>query len=108
MQDKGPQESWATETDFILHVEKELRRLFETTREMNWVNSEALGTVTRAVHNLRGTAAMLGHPVLSRIFESLEHKLSHPENYTDSQLREEVDQSLKQAAKSLRGTTPGQ
>jgi DNA-binding response OmpR family regulator len=106
MKDEGQHDSWATETDFKLHVEKELERLLETTRAVNWVNSEAWDTVVRAVHNLRGTAAMIGHPIISRIFEGLENKLNHPEDYTDSQLREEVDKSLKLAAQSLRGASP--
>jgi DNA-binding response OmpR family regulator len=106
MQDEGPPDNWATENDFMLHVEKELERLLETTRAVNWVNSGAWDTVVRAVHNLRGTAAMIGHPIISRIFEGLENKLNHAENYTDSQLREEVDKSLKLAAQSFRGPSP--
>jgi DNA-binding response OmpR family regulator len=106
MPDEGPRDSWATEKDFMVHVEKELERLLEATRPVNWVNSEAWDAVVRAVHNLRGTAAMIGHPIISRIFEGLENKLNHPENYTDSQLREEVDKSLKLAAQSLRGVFP--
>jgi DNA-binding response OmpR family regulator len=106
MPDEGSRDSWATEHDFLLHVEKELQRLLETTRAVNWVNSDAWDAVVRTVHNLRGTATMVGHPIISRIFEGLEKKLNHPENFTDSQLREEVDRSLKLAAQSLRGAPP--
>lgn len=103
MPDEGLRDSWATENEFLLHVEKELQRLLETTGPVNWVNTSAWEGVVRTVHNLRGAAAMVGHPVITRIFESLENKLSHPENFSDSQLREEVDKSLKLAAQSLRG-----
>lgn len=106
MPDEGSRDSWATENEFLLHVEKELQRLLETTGPVNWVNTSAWDGVVRTVHNLRGAAAMVGHPVMTRIFESLENKLSHPENFTDSQLREEVDKSLKLAAQSLRGAPP--
>src|ERR1700730_17294646 len=94
----GQPEKWATENDFLLHVEKELQRLRETTGSVNWVNTEAWEVVVRTVHNLRGTASMVGHPIISRIFENLERKLNHPENFTDTQLREEVNASLKRAA----------
>jgi len=100
-------ESWATESEFLLHVQKELEKLVEMTKEINWVNSGIWDGVVRTVHNLRGTAAMVGFPTISRIFESLENKLNHPENFTDIQLREEMKRSLDLASQSLRGVTPG-
>jgi DNA-binding response OmpR family regulator len=106
MPDEGPRDSWASEHDFLLHVEKELQHLLVTTSGANWVNTDAWDAVVRTVHNLRGTAAVVDHSVISRIFEGLENKLNHPENFTDSQLREEVDKSLKLAAQSLRGASP--
>jgi DNA-binding response OmpR family regulator len=102
----GQPEKWATENDFLLHVEKELQRLRETTGSVNWVNTEAWEVVVRTVHNLRGTASIVGHPMISRIFEGLERKLNHPEDFTDTQLQEEVNASLKRAAESLRGPSP--
>ena len=100
-------DSWATETDFLLHVQKELQRLLETTGPVNWVNTNAWEGVVRAVHNLHGTAAMIGYPIISSIFEGLENKLNHPENFTDTQLREEVKRSLDLASQALRGVSPG-
>ena len=107
MPDQPAGDSWATESDFLLHVQKELEKLVEMTTEMNWVNSEVWDGVVRTVHNLRGTAAMVGFPIISRIFESLESKLNHPENFTDIQLREEMKRSLDLASQSLRAVTPG-
>ena len=107
MPNQAAGDSWATENDFLLHVQKELEKLLEITGSINWVNSDAWDGVVRTVHNLRGTAAMVGYPIISRIFESLENKLNHPADSTDAQLREEVKRSLDLASQSLRGVAPG-
>lgn len=108
MPNQDPGGAWATEDDFLLHVRKELERLLETTGPVNWVNSDAWEGVVRTVHNLRGTAAMVGYPIISHIFEGLESKLNHPENFTDTQLREEVKKSLDLASQTIRESSPGQ
>jgi len=101
-----PRDTWASEEEFLLHIEKELQRLQGLTASTNWVNTGDWDKVVRAVHNLRGTAAMVGHPMASRIFEGLESKLSRAEEFTDSQLREEVNTALGRAAELLRGFAP--
>jgi DNA-binding response OmpR family regulator/HPt (histidine-containing phosphotransfer) domain-containing protein len=97
------QESWASEAEFLLHVEEELKKLKEMTRSVNWVNSEAWDTVVRTVHNLRGSAGMIGPQAIATILEGLERKLSQADRYSDMQLREEVDLSLMRATEALRG-----
>jgi DNA-binding response OmpR family regulator len=103
---EGASDRWASEKEFLIHVEKELARLRAWTSSMNWVNTEAWNEVLRAVHNLRGTAAMVGHPIISEIFDGLEKKLEHASDYTESQLRDEVDFALTQATDALRGPVP--
>jgi DNA-binding response OmpR family regulator/HPt (histidine-containing phosphotransfer) domain-containing protein len=97
------QESWASEAEFLLHVEEELKKLQEITRSVDWVNSGAWHTVVRTVHNLRGSAGMIGQRVVATILEGLERKLGQADRYTDNQLREEVDTSLRKATEALRG-----
>jgi DNA-binding response OmpR family regulator len=107
MPDDSLGDRWATESDFLLHVKKELQRLLEITAPVNWVNTDAWEAVVRGVHNLHGTAAMGGYANISRIFEGLENKLNHPENLTDAQLREEVKKSLDLASQSIRSASQG-
>ncbi len=76
MADKNWSEGWTSEQDFLLHLEKEIKRLREATSSTNWVNTAAWEEVMRTVHNLRGTSAMIGHPIIARIFEGLEKKLN--------------------------------
>jgi DNA-binding response OmpR family regulator len=97
------QESWASEAEFLLHVEEELKKLREITSSVNWVNSGAWDTVVRTVHNLRGSAGMIGAQVVATILEGLERKLGQADRYSDSQLREELDISLMRATEALRG-----
>jgi DNA-binding response OmpR family regulator/HPt (histidine-containing phosphotransfer) domain-containing protein len=97
------QESWASEAEFLLHVEEELKKLREITSSLNWVNTAAWDTVVRTVHNLRGSAGMIGHHVVAGILEGLERKLGQADRYTDSQLRDEVNASLKRATEALHG-----
>ncbi len=107
---EGASDRWATEKEFLIHVEKELERLRVWTSSLNWVNTEAWNEVLRAVHNLRGTAAMVGHPIISEIFDALEKKLEHASDYTEAQLRDQVDFALAQATEALRSPatpTPG-
>jgi len=101
---------WASEKEFLVHVEKELERLRLWTSSLNWVNTDAWGQVLRSVHNLRGTAAMVGHPIISEIFDGLEKKLERASDYTEAQLRDHVDFALTQATEALRRPvtpTPG-
>jgi DNA-binding response OmpR family regulator/HPt (histidine-containing phosphotransfer) domain-containing protein len=97
------QESWASEAEFLLHVEEELKKLREITSSLNWINTGAWDTVVRTVHNLRGSAGMIGHQVVAGILEGLERKLGQADRYTDSQLRDEVNASLKRATEALHG-----
>ena len=106
MGDEQVQEGWASEEEFLLYLEKKLQRLREATSSVNWVNTEDWNEVVRTVHNLRGAAGMFGHPIISRIFEGLEKKLAHPEDYAEAQLREDVQASLTRATESLRGPPP--
>jgi hypothetical protein len=66
---------WASEKEFLVHVEKELARLRDWTSSLNWVNTDAWSRVLRSVHNLRSTAAMVGHPIISEIFDGLEKEV---------------------------------
>jgi DNA-binding response OmpR family regulator len=97
---------WASEEEFFQHIEKELARLREWTSSTNWVNTSAWDEVLRSVHNLRGTAALVGHPIIARIFEGLEEKLEHAGEYTDVQLRGEVETALTKAREALRVPPP--
>jgi DNA-binding response OmpR family regulator len=105
MPDHDKSGSWASEEDFLLHVEKELASLREMTGSVNWVNTEAWDAVVRKVHNLRGAAAMVGHPMITRLLEGLETKLGQADQYTDVQLTEHVREALRRAADVLRGPT---
>lgn len=98
-----PQESGASEAEFLRHVEEELNKLRETTSSFNWVNTGAFATVVRTVHNLRGSAGMIGHRDVAAILEGLEKKLDQADQYTDTQLREEVHAALKKALEALAG-----
>jgi DNA-binding response OmpR family regulator len=46
---------------------------------------------------------MFGHQVIAGILEGLERKLGQADRYTDSQLRDEVNASLKRATEALHG-----
>ena len=105
MSPDGTQESWASEAEFLLHVEEELKKLREITRSVNWVNSGAFDTVVRTVHNLCGSAGMIGPQAIATILQGLERKLSQADQYSDMQLREELDLSLMRATEALRSIT---
>jgi DNA-binding response OmpR family regulator/HPt (histidine-containing phosphotransfer) domain-containing protein len=100
------QKSWGSEAEFLLHVEEELKKLREITRPMDWVNTEAWDTVVRTVHNLRGSAGMFGQQVVAAILAGLERKLSQADQYSENQLREELDTSLRRASEAVRGVSP--
>jgi DNA-binding response OmpR family regulator/HPt (histidine-containing phosphotransfer) domain-containing protein len=95
------QESWVGEEQFLLYAEEQIKKVRETIGTLNWVNSEAWGTVVRTIHNLRGSAGMTGHGSVVAILEGLEKKLGQADAYTETQLSEEVSASLKRAVEAL-------
>jgi len=101
MSSDQPQESRGSEVEFLRHLDEELKKLWETTSPLNWINTGAWATVVRTVHNLRGSAGMTGHGDVAKILAGLERKLDHADQYTDNQLRDEVHASLKQASEAL-------
>jgi HPt (histidine-containing phosphotransfer) domain-containing protein len=88
-------ESWVGEEEFLAYAEEQIKKVRETINTLNWVNTGAWGTVVRTVHNLRGSAGMTGHGAVAAILEGLEKKLGQADKYTETQLREEVNASLK-------------
>jgi len=95
------QSSWVDDEEFLAHAEEQIKKVRETVNALNWVNTGAWGTVVRTVHNLRGSAGMTGHGAVAAILEGLEKKLGQADQYTEDQLREEVNASLKRAVEAL-------
>ena len=95
------QESWVGEEGFLLYAEEQVKRVREITSTLNWVNTAAWGTVVRTIHNLRGSAGMTEHSAVVAILEGLEKKLGQADKYTETQLSEEVNASLKRAVEAL-------
>ena len=94
-------ESWVGEEEFLAYAEEQIKKVRETINTLNWVNTGAWGTVVRTVHNLRGSAGMTGHGAVAAILEGLEKKLGQADKYTETQLSEEVNASLKRAVEAL-------
>jgi len=95
------QSSWVDEEQFLAYAEEQIKKVRETIGTLNWVNTGAWGTVVRTVHNLRGSAGMTGHSAVVAILEGLEKKLGQADQYTETQLSEEVNASLTKAAEAL-------
>jgi len=95
------QSSWVDEEEFLAYAEEQIRKVRETIGTLNWVNTGAWGTVVRTVHNLRGSAGMTGHGAVAVVLEGLEKKLGRADNYTETQLSEEVNASLERVVEAL-------
>jgi len=89
------------EDEFLLYAEEQIKRVRDNINTLNWVNSGAWGTVVPTIHNLRGSAGMTGHSAVVAILEGLEKKLGQADKYTETQLSEEVNASLKRAVEAL-------
>ena len=96
-----PKESWVGEDEFLSYADEQIKKVQETIGTLNWVNSAAWGTVVRTVHNLRGSAGMTGHSAVAEILDGLEKKFSQADQYTETQLSEEVNASLQRAVEAL-------
>ncbi len=101
-----PNESWVGEDEFLSYADEQIKKVQETIGTLNWVNSAAWGTVVRTVHNLRGSAGMTGYSVLAAILDGLEKKFSQADQYTETQLSEEVNASLMRALEALHSPRP--
>ncbi len=91
----------AGEGEFLLYAEEQIKKVQETIGTLNWVNSGAWGMVVRTIHNLRGSAGMTSHSTVVAILEGLEKKLGQADEYTETQLSEEVNASLERAVEAL-------
>jgi DNA-binding response OmpR family regulator/HPt (histidine-containing phosphotransfer) domain-containing protein len=102
MVDTDTLDSWGSEQDFRLHVEKELALLREMTSFPNWIKTAVRHEVIRKVHNLKGAAAMVGYPAISPLFDGMERSLEQAHEYSEAQLQEKVREGLTRAMDLLR------
>jgi len=102
MPTEQPGERWVSDSEFLLYAEEQLKTVRGYVSTLNWVNSGAWETVLRIVHNLRGSAGMMGHPAMMAILAGLEKKLGQADRYTEGQLSDEVNEALKRAMEALR------